>query len=56
MRSTQPPIQWVLGVKRGRGVTLTTYPPHLVPRTRMSRSYISSPPSACMEVAEQLYL
>jgi hypothetical protein len=31
------------GVKRGRGVTLTThiYP---LPRTRMSRSYISSPP------------
>jgi hypothetical protein len=31
------------GVKRGRAVTLTTYP-HLVPRSRMSRSYISSPP------------
>jgi hypothetical protein len=31
------------GVKRGRGVTLTTHP-HLVPRSRMSRSYISSPP------------
>jgi hypothetical protein len=23
---TQPPIQWVPGVKRGRGVTLTTHP------------------------------
>jgi hypothetical protein len=45
---TQPPIQWVPvvlspGVKRGRGVTLTTHP-HLVLRLRMSRSYTSSPP------------
>jgi hypothetical protein len=32
-----------LGVKRGRGVTLTTHP-HLVPRSWMSRSYTSSPP------------
>jgi hypothetical protein len=45
---TQPPIQWVPGVlspgvKRGRGVMLTTHP-HLVPRSWMSRSYISSPP------------
>jgi hypothetical protein len=44
---TQPPVQWVPGalspwVKRGRGVTLTTYP-HLVPRLRMNRSYTSSP-------------
>jgi hypothetical protein len=31
-------------VKRGRGVTLTTHP-HLVPRSRIGRSYISSPPS-----------
>jgi hypothetical protein len=31
------------GAKRGRGVTLTTNP-HLVPRSRMSRSYISSHP------------
>jgi hypothetical protein len=31
--------------KRGRGVMLTTHP-HLVPRSRMSRSYISSPPSS----------
>jgi hypothetical protein len=43
----QPPIQWVPGalspgVKRGRGVTLTTHP-HLVPRLRMSRNYTSSP-------------
>jgi hypothetical protein len=33
------------GAKRGRGVTLTTHP-HLVPRSSMSRSYTSSPPSA----------
>jgi hypothetical protein len=44
---TQPPVQWVPGVlspgvKRDRGMTLTTHP-HLVPRSRMSRS-ISSPP------------
>jgi hypothetical protein len=31
------------GVKRGRGVTLTTHP-YLVPRSLMSRSYTSSPP------------
>jgi hypothetical protein len=31
------------GVKRGRGVTLTTHP-HLVPRSWMSRSHTSSPP------------
>jgi hypothetical protein len=48
LRPTQPPVQWVLGVlsprlKRGRGVTLTTHP-HLVPRSTLSRSYISSPP------------
>jgi hypothetical protein len=30
-------------VKRGPGVTLTTHP-HVAPRSRMSRSYISSPP------------
>jgi hypothetical protein len=37
-------------LKRGRGVTLTTHP-HLVPRTRMSRSYTSSPPSDTWRVA-----
>jgi hypothetical protein len=31
------------GVKRSRGVTLTTHP-HLVPRSSMSRSYTSSHP------------
>jgi hypothetical protein len=35
------------GLKRGRGKTLTTHP-HLVLRSRMSRSYTSSPPSAFM--------
>jgi hypothetical protein len=47
---TQPPVQWVPGggvlstvLKRGRGVTLTTHP-HVVPRSRMSRSYTFSPP------------
>jgi hypothetical protein len=45
---TQPPVQWVLGflslgVKRGRGVTLTTYL-HLVPRSWMSRSCTSCSP------------
>jgi hypothetical protein len=37
LRPTQPPVQWVPGVlspgvKRGRGVMLTTHP-HLVPRS-----------------------
>jgi hypothetical protein len=45
---TQSPVQWVPGVfspgvKRGRGVMLTTHP-HLVLRLRMSRSYTSSHP------------
>jgi hypothetical protein len=31
------------GTKHGRGVTLTSHP-HLVPRSRMSRSYTSCPP------------
>jgi hypothetical protein len=50
--SAAHPVQWVPvvlspGVKRGRGVTLTTHP-HLVPRLRMSRSYTSTPPCATM--------
>jgi hypothetical protein len=44
LRPTQPPIPSMPGEKRGRGVMLTTYP-HLVPRSRMSRGYSSSPPS-----------
>jgi hypothetical protein len=47
---TQPPVQgvpWALsaGVKRGRGVMLTTHP-LLVPRLRTSRSYTSCHPDA----------
>jgi hypothetical protein len=37
------------GVKRGRGVTLTTHS-HLVLRSRMRRSYTSSAPSASIGV------
>jgi hypothetical protein len=49
---TQPPIQWVPGVlspgvKRGRGVMLTTHP-HIVPRFIMSRCCTSFPPCASM--------
>jgi hypothetical protein len=56
---TQPPAQWVPevlspGIKRGRGVTLTTHP-HLVPKSRMSRSYISSPPWRLHGLAGKLY-
>jgi hypothetical protein len=54
LRPTQPPVQWVPrvlspGLKRGPCVTLTTHP-HLVPRSRMSRSYISSPPKLLLGV------
>jgi hypothetical protein len=47
---TQPPTQWVPAVlspelKQSPGVTLTTHP-HLVPRSRMSRSCNFSPSSA----------
>jgi hypothetical protein len=53
---TQPPVQRVPGIlspglKRGRGVTLTTHP-HVVPRSRMSRSYTSSPPIAFVACSE----
>jgi hypothetical protein len=45
---TQPPVKSVPvvlspGVKRGRGVTVTTHP-HPVPKSRMNRRYTSSPP------------
>jgi hypothetical protein len=51
--------QWVLevlspGVKHGWGVMLTTHP-HLMPRSRMSRSYTSSPPLPPWCVAGQLF-
>jgi hypothetical protein len=35
------------GAKRGWSVTLTTHP-YLLPRSRLSRSYTSSPPRAAM--------
>jgi hypothetical protein len=41
---TQPPVQWVPGVKRGRGVTLTTHS-HLETRSGMSKSYYLLPPT-----------
>jgi hypothetical protein len=44
------------GVRRGRGVTLTTH--HLVPRSRISRSYTSSSPwplNSCSGTASLLY-
>jgi hypothetical protein len=44
------------GVKRGRGVTLTTHL-HLVPRSRMIRSYTSSlPQTPSRRVSGQLYV
>jgi hypothetical protein len=58
VRSTQLPTQLVQvlspGVKRGRDVTLTTHS-HLVPRSRKSRSYTSSPPWRLYGVKGQLY-
>jgi hypothetical protein len=55
----QPRVQWVPGVlspgvKRGRDVTLTTYP-HLVSRSRMSRSYTLSPQAPPWRVAGLLF-
>jgi hypothetical protein len=41
------------GVKRGQGVTLTTYS-HIMQRSRMNRSYISSPPWSLYGVATAL--
>jgi hypothetical protein len=59
MRPTQPPIKRVLGgsslgVKRGWGMMLTIHP-HLVLRSRMSKSYISSPSWHLRGIAGQLY-
>jgi hypothetical protein len=44
-----------LEVKRGRGVTLATQPSYLALKSRMSRSYISSPTSLLHGVAGQFY-
>jgi hypothetical protein len=53
LKSTEPPMQWVPGLKCCRGMTLTTHP-YLVLRLRMSRSCISSP--WCLHgAAGQLY-
>jgi hypothetical protein len=57
---TQSPMQWVPGsplpgVKSGRGVKLTAHP-HLVSRSRMSRSCSTSPPWRLYGVAGQFYL
>jgi hypothetical protein len=56
---TQPPIQWVPGgpfpggkARPGRDAD---HSPHLVPKWRMSRSCISSPPWLLRRVAGQLY-
>jgi hypothetical protein len=51
LRPIQPLIQWVSGVlssgvKHSWGVTLTNHP-HLVPRSRISRSYTFSPTPKC---------
>jgi hypothetical protein len=53
---TQPPVQWVPGVlfpglKRCRGVTLTTHP-HLIPSSRMSSSHSPLPSSAFVACGE----
>jgi hypothetical protein len=54
---TQPPIQWVPGVLspgvlspgvKARPGRDADHSPYLVPRSRMSRSYTSSPPNASM--------
>jgi hypothetical protein len=54
LRPTQPLVQWVPGVKCSQGVMLNTHP-HLVPRSRISRSYTPLPLSTCMLVVRQLY-
>jgi hypothetical protein len=50
LRPTQSPVQWVPAVlspgQSAAGAWRWPLTPHLVPRSRMSRSYISSPPQA----------
>jgi hypothetical protein len=58
---THPPIQWVRdSFPRGKAQSGrdADHSPHLVPRSRMSRSYTSSPPSsfvACSGTAFDMY-
>jgi hypothetical protein len=60
LRPTLPPIQWVPVVPfRGGKVRPgrdADHSPHLVPRSRISRSYTSSSHIACMVVLGQLYV
>jgi hypothetical protein len=48
LRPTQPPVQWVLGFlspgQSAAGAWRWPLTPYLVQRSRMSRSYTSSPP------------
>jgi hypothetical protein len=58
--STQAPVEWVPvflspGVNCGRSVTLTALP-HLVPRSRISRSYTSSTTSVSMACSGTILL
>jgi hypothetical protein len=61
LRPTQPPIQWVLGVLShrrrwlGPNTDLLITHPHLMPRSRMSRSYTPLPLGTCMAVVGHLY-
>jgi hypothetical protein len=48
---TQPPAQWVLGFFPGNKTRTgrdADHSPHLLSKSRMSRNYISSPPSVFM--------
>jgi hypothetical protein len=57
---TQPPVQWVSvalspGVKRGREVTLTTYPPSSAEVKNEQELYLLSPHAPAWRVAGSLY-
>jgi hypothetical protein len=56
----QPPVQWVPrvlspGVKRGRGVTLTTHPPSSAEVVSEYELYLLSPKAPPWRVAGLLY-
>jgi hypothetical protein len=61
LRLTQPPIQWVPGGSFSGGKAQpgrdADHSPHLEPRSKVIRSYISSPPpfGTYMAVAGQLF-